>query len=821
MIKKNIKLAFRTLLRSKSFSIINIIGLGLGIGVSLLILKFVSFELSFDKHYTDYDQIYRVPLKRDTPDGTVIKASNVPALAPAITEQIPEVKFAARLFRQNITEPLCIASHKSENGIVSFNLEEAYYADPSLLDIFSYDLIAGSNLSGLKEPNTIILTQTLADKLFKHDSPIGKTISIQTGGMEHLLTELQLLVTGVIADPKKHSHLQFEALISYSTFEENFLTNLTGHWGWTQFHTYIKTTESADLQSLQQKINDLVPTTYKESLAEIGYVHESLLQPVDKIHLNSGFLEEPTSTYSKTMIIIFMIMAFFILAVAWINYINLTTAQSLKRSKEIGIRKVIGAQRTHLIHQFLTEALLFNVLGLLVGLGIVKFIEPFLESIIGRSMEWPPGFNVLSVGVILLLITIIGVIVAGGYPSLVISSYQPLKVLKGKLTVSRSGILMRKGLVVFQFMISIILITTTLFVYRQLTFMQNQDLGIDLDQTLVIKANVGGDSNYRKFNLLKERLRDIPFINSVTATSTIPAKDVASQVFSPLDNKGDEFISGIFAVDYDFIQSFGLNLVAGRSFERTYGSDTSAILVSESTAKRLGYTNVEDAINKDVFYSRFDKRLKIIGVISDYYHSSVKNDKPRLVYQLKHSINPYAPYAYYLVRFKTNNLNEALQSIETAWQTVLPEYQYDAFFLDEYFNQQYLNELRFSKLTGFFAAFAMLIGAMGLFGLVSFTFSLKIKEVGIRRALGASMISLQKHFWKDYLQLIFIAAAIATPICYFSISEWLSSYPIRIQIEWWMLMLPILALSILILLIVGRETLRVGSINPSKTLKQE
>ena len=822
MLRNYLTITFRELVRNKVFSSINILGLGIGIGISILILKFVSFEFSYDNFYEDQRQIYRIPLKRNTPDGIKIKAGNVPALAPTLRQEIPEVIYAARLFRQDITEPYCIASYKNTvDDLTSFDLENVYYTDPSIIQIFSIEMLEGNKNSALNNPNTIVLSESLAQKFFGSDRALGKTIRIRTGGMEHHRTELSLQVSGVVEDPRPNSHLQYEAMISYATFRENFMTTVENHWGWTQFYTYVKLKENADPKAFKNKLNSLTPSEWKEAWEDLGYKHESLLQPVNKIHVNSGYLEEPTHTISRSQVMIFVIMAIFVLLVAWINYINLTTARSLKRSREVVIRKIIGAQRSHLVNQFFVEALIFNIIGLFVGLGMVEITQPYLENIIGRPLEWPPGFNPFLIAGILSFMVSLGTIVSGLYPAFIISSFQPLNILKGKLLHSRQGITVRRGLVVFQFIISITLITSTLFIYRQLNHMKNQELGFNMEQTLVLKANIDPGPDYHNFKLFKQSLESYPFIKSISASSTIPSEQLDAQVFAPSDQRKEEFIAGIQAVDHDFVQTLGLNLIAGRSFEKEFGSDTTSVVINESAASQLGYSVPEEAVNNFIFYPRFNKRLKIVGVISDYYHSSVKEDKPSIILQFRHHINPYAPYDYFLTRLNTNNLQESIRKIQDEWNELFPGFPYHAFFLDTHFNQQYEEEARFSKLTGLFSIFAIFIGLIGLFGLVSFTFSLKIKEIGIRKVLGASLKDLLILFWKDYMKLITLSGVIAVPLCYFGVSGWLESYPVRIQLEWWFFAIPVLLISLLAFLIVGKEILKVALINPSESLKEE
>jgi putative ABC transport system permease protein len=803
MIKNYFKIAWRNLLKSKIFSAINIFGLAIGIAAFLLIVNYLRFEYSYDDMQVNKTRIYRVPMKVAEKDGKVQTfAFTYPAVAPAMKKDFPEVEEAVRFRRRG--------------GIVKYGDTKVvengsmYFTDPSVFKIFTFSFLKGNAETAFTELNDAVITQSTAKKYFGTADPIGKALNYNNE---------DYVVKAVLEDIPANAHLQFNILLNYNKYIQQTNGRAETSWGWSDFYTYVLLKPGADVNTLQAKMPAFAQRYMGDDMKKSGYLQTFDLQPIKDIHLRSDYDYELAGNGNLSYLKYLGIAALFILFIAWINYINLSTARSLDRSKEVGVRKVIGAGRSQLIRQFLTESLLINIIGILLGILIFLLSLSWFAGLIEKDItylkvtDWK--FWLFAVAVLLG-----GTFAAAFYPAFVLSSFQPIHTLKSATGISKGKNLLRKSLVVLQFTAAIVLIAGAIGFYRQLLFMQKQDLGINIQQTLVLTQTGNLDSSsIPSFAAFVNDVEANPAISSVTASTSVPGGEVGGS--SDFNVKGSSLGKRcrIFGIDKKFIPAYGLKMVAGRSFSNDKpNTDTAEILnviLNETGAKVLGFNDPDKMIGQELEGSGY--HCKVIGIVKDYHQESLQYSYDPIVFYPEEERN----FGFFSLKTNTNNLPALMDFVKQKWDTYFPQSPYQFSFLDERFNNQYNGDKLFSTVLWLFTVIAIIVACLGLFGLSLYTVSKRMKEISIRKVLGATVTQIAGMIAKDYVKLVLIAGVIALPVGYLLLSNWLKKYAFRISIDLWFFLLPVLMIVLIALVTVIYQSVRAAIANPVKSLRTE
>jgi putative ABC transport system permease protein len=823
MIRNLLYTVFRSVRKNVFFSALNVIGLAIGMAVFLLIAQYVRFEKSFENFIPGYENIYRITLQTYSSHVlTMASAENYPGVGPAMKSEFPEVADYARLYNMGYKNNVVITNKDAKPIPIAVKQNHFLYADSSFLPMMNYKMVKGNAATALAAPLTAVISEDYSRIYFGNEDPIGKNLLMQDDDANYEL----VTVTGVFKNLPDNTHLKFDILFSYKTLYtrgEHAIERYDKSWGRKDMYTFVKLHAGTNRENLEAKLTALVDK-YKSGLKQSQEKNVLQLQPLKDIHLKSDLAEETETNGSNRIVLFMAIIGIFILVIAWINYINLSTARTLERAKEVGIRKAIGAPKKHLIAQFLTEAALVNLFSVILAWALVAISLSWFNTLSGLSLSSAylvqPWFLLL-----LVLLWLGGAFLSGLYPAVAFSSFKPVIVLKGKMKNDFHGIALRKGLVVMQFMASIILIAGTIVVYRQLDFMTNRDLGLNIDQVLVLQrpgiANTDGQKLNAAIDAFRNELKKNPSIESVSASMTVPGKqrEYKGVIKRFGSNTKDSALLRINTMDDEFIDVFKMKILAGREFSRDYISDEdSAVILTESASRLLGFKTPGDAIGKILQVPIFDDDAKpvIVGVVNDYHQLSIKKTlEPTLflctIYRGE----------YYSVRIKTKNLSPIVDYVRSSWTKAFPGNPFDYFFLDDYFNQQYSNERKFGKLFATFAVLAIVIGCVGLFGLSSYMASQRKKEISIRKVLGASVITISMILSKNFLKLIIISIVIATPLSWLVMDKWLQDFAYRINIDWWIFVVAGLIALLIAFLTVSYQAIKAALANPVKNLRSE
>lgn len=794
MIKNYLKIAFRNLWKHKGFSIINILGLAVGMTACFLIFMYVKFELSYDKFNKNFGQIYRLNTDIKSPNEVLHWSSASAPMGPALQADYPEVKANTRIFATSF-----LIESKNEK----FQENNISFADPSIFKIFTLPFIAGDAVTALKQPFSVVLTETTAKKYFGSENALGKTLKLDS---KHPAT-----VTGVIKDVPLNSHFSFDMLISASTMEKLRLIDMK-EWGNFSNYTYLLITDANNAVKLQTKIPSFLIKHISEDQRKRGYNYDLFVEPLKDVYLDN--LRSAPVNGNLSNVYIFSIIAIFILLIACINFINLTTARATERAKEVGIRKVIGAGKNQLATQFLGESIIICLIAFLFSVLLSILLLPLFNQLSGKIIS----HNIVEHNYIFILFAIALVIgfAAGIYPALVLTNFSITSVLKGRFNASVKGILLRKSLVIIQFTISIVLIVGTIIVYNQLNYMQNQSLGFKKDQMVVLDFN--GDSTVQSTReSIKSELKQIPGVMSVSGSSTTPGNGT-SVAYTEVESRSGKMLPmnlNLYAVDYDFISQYSLKILAGRAFSAAFPTDsTQAIVVNETTAKNLGYASPADAIGKH--FLQWGRKGQIIGVVKDFHFESLQ----QTVKPLDLRIDPRS-IGVFTLQIKGGNISNTIAALKSKWNTLVPQRPFTYSFLDESFNKQYLTEERFGKLFMYFAVLAIMISCLGLLGLASYSTLQRTREIGIRKVLGATIPGIVNMLSKEFILLVFIAAIIAFPIAWFGMHNWLNDFAYRINIGWWVFAVAGIIAFMIAITTVSFQAIRAALANPVKSLKSE
>lgn len=820
MLQNYTKISFRQLMKHKVFSLINLCGLALGMAASFLIIHYVSYEMSFDTFHKNADRIYRVCHNRYQ-DGTLQyeKAQTFIPTGEAMKNDFPEVQDFTTLFKISDQAEINISYHDENGETVKFNEENVYHVKGNFLNIFSISIVSGANRITL-EPKTVLISSSVSKKYFGDTSPLNRIIHHTYNG--------DYTVVGVFEDIPDNSHLKPDFLFAWQSVSEEAQGGDATNWHWDGFYTYILLTPSAKAESIEPKLEQFTKKYLSNAQDRIGE-SKFWLQPLTDIHLSSHLSGEAGVNGNNTTVNILKGLAIFILLMAYINFINLSSAKAIDRAKEVGVRKIVGSGRSELIRQFLLESLIVNLISIILAGAIVSL----LIFQFGNTLGLPATFDVLKEKEFWIALTgllIVGSFCSGIYPAFIISSFTPMRALKGKITAIRKdfSLNLRRGMVTFQFVLAMILITGSAMIYKQVKYMNDQDLGIDINQTMVLRTFAkfgppGSDSVFiSKLEVLKHELRKNKSVKGVTATYDIPGKEHLS-LFSNFRSvrNTNELVSLYYSrIDYDFVPLFNAKLLAGRNFDLDMTSDHEAILLNKEALQTLGFDNAESAIDKDISYGREPnlRKVKIIGVV-DFRSNSFKQQNYPVVYQIN-----WAPLRYLSIKFtriEGVDVEANLASIEQQWENLFPEQPFDYFFLEEFFNRQYEPDKKFSTMLILFTGLGIFIACLGLYGLSMLIVLQRTKEIGIRKVLGASVKNLFFMVTRDFTVLIVIAGIISVPITYYSLSRWLTNYAYQTNMSWWIFLLPIVVMMLTVIVTVGQQALKASLRNPVESLRNE
>lgn len=795
MIRNYLLLAIKHLRKQKVFSVINILGLTVGITCCFMIFLFIMNEMSYDNFHKNGKNIYRIMRTGET-NGERREVPWVsPAYATALMNDYPgAIKQAVRVMPDND-----LISYKN----VSYNEKNIYLADSNFFQFFDFTLLQGNAAKALNEPNSIVLTKTSAKKYFGNDDPVGKVVQLNK--------DEQLKVTGVCDDVPVNSHLQFDMVISLSTLRSSAPPDWFTQFPSNMLFTYVQLNPSVDPLQVQKRFPAFMDKYLGEYYAASGFKMGLMIKPLDQIYFASDAFDKAKHG-NKKMVYVFMSIAILILVIACINFINLATARATDRSKEVGLRKVLGAVRKQLVGQFILESVLYAAIACLLSVGLLQLLMPAYSNLLGYELPsyWTnPWVYVFIIGVIV----VVGLL-AGSYPALMLSSFSPIDSLKGKLKRGKGGAFFRKTLVVFQFGISVLLIVSVVVIMSQMNYVRNADLGFNKEQSLIVGFdNTDISRNKQQF---KNEILSIPAVKNVSMMSGEPGGFHDSYGFEAEANPNEKYLFNTEFTDFDFVKTLGLKIIAGRDFSESFRTDSAeAVLINRTAATKLGYTP-EQAIGKWIRNtSRDSLHRRIVGVVEDYHYVSLKDPIGPLV------ISPGRDRRLALIKLSTGNLKSTINAIKKAYVSVAPAYPFEYNFLDAKFDRLYKTETRQQSVLSIFSIIAIFIACLGLFGLASYTAVKKTKEIGIRKVLGSSVQNIVLLLSKDLLKPVLIGTLIAMPVGYYAMNKWLQGFAYRIDFHWWMFAIAIIVAVSIALLTVGFQALKAAIANPVKSLRTE
>lgn len=788
MFRNYLKVALRIIFRNKIFSAINILGLSVGITVAILILMYIFNEISYDKFHENSDHIYRLVIDQEESGLHEKICVGTAAMGVDMQMHIPQIEKCVRFYNTD-----GIVSYKNKSIVIN----KLSYSDSTILDVFSFELLNGNPQTVLDAPFKIVLTQTIATKLFGDKNPIGESVLIDNSKL--------CMVTGVMQDPPENSHIQFEVLVSMSTLYEDSRYYMDWDGGWA-YYTYFLIKKGTKLSDMHENLEKLFYDNINKKYQEFGVKLTPEFQALKDIYLFSDYMGEMPESGNFSYIIVFTIVAIFILVIASINFINLTTARASKRSREVGLRKVLGATKKKLRYQFLGESLLLSFISLIIAIILIETVTPAFNQLIGKQISLYNSSNILLLLGVPGLIFFIGIL-SGIYPAFYLASFKPVHVLKGAFNKSGKNNI-RHVLVLIQFSLSVILIFSTIVIYKQIDELKRIDLGFNRENLMVITLNA--DEVKEKYKLLKNELKTIPEIINASAVSDWPGQGFTMNGYRP---EGIENPIMFYAldVDYDYFNTMGIKIIEGRNFNESFESDKKAYIVNETLLKQLGWN---DAVGK-LIHRGGDH--EIIGVTKDFKFLTLYNAVEPLVIKM----DPYLGYSYLMVRIDSEKTYDTLKKIKSKWKELFGNVPLEYFFMNDSFNKIYESEIRFYQIISYFSILAIVIACLGLYGLSVFASEQRKQEIGIRKALGASVSQITQIMIFDFIKWVIIAIIISLPIAYLLMNRLLQSIYYRIDIG-----LQIYAISGITVLLVGIFTIWIQSYkaaltDPAKVLKYE
>ena len=806
MFKNYFKIAFRNLIKHKSFSVINILGLAIGLSVGLLILLYVFNEVTFDHHIKNYQNKFRVGSHIEMQGRKVSFGQTAGPVGEAMLEEIPEVIKSSRLYMSN-------GIMAYENKV--FKEDEIIYAEPSFFDMFSVNMIVGNPKNVLETPFSIVMTEETANKYFGNENPIGKILKLDNS--------YDFTVTGIVNRLPTNTHIQYDMLISWNT-----LYQLPAHQrfvnGWMGFNykAYVELTDASQEKVVQKKLDAMV-AKYTGEIAKMFNAELSMfIQPVKDIYLYSELEDEPVKG-NLTYIMIFTAIGLFIILIACINFMNLSTARSISRLKEIGMRKVLGAERKKIINQFLSESIFLSIIGVAIALLLVTMLLPTFNRLIDQQLSLSLLFNWQIIIGLVVLTFMVGIL-AGSYPAFYTSGFQPVNALHGKLRSAKGNKLFRNSLVTFQFVISIGLIAVTIVIFGQLRYLSDRNLGFDKDHVLCV--SMSGKNMSDNYEVFKNKVDQISGVQSSTASSLLPGRGNSETYFKfeGMTENGEQILPFVEA-DYDYAKTLDIKMKMGRFFDREFPADELGMVINESLLKTLPWNDligrkIERMEMKDgkPFYREFH----VIGVIKDYNFESLHQKIRPLIITLPVQHSEFVGEINYVsAKINTANVRDVVASVESIWKEMEPARPINYFFLDESFDRLYRSEQRLGEMFIYFTILAIFVSCLGLFGLATFTAEKRTKEVGIRKTLGADTSTIAILLAKDFAKWVIIANIVAWPVAYYIISKWLESFAYKIELNFLPFILAGVIAFVIAIATISFQTVKVAYTNPAKTLRTE
>jgi len=800
MFKNYLLIAFRNLIRQKTYSIINIAGLAIGFAAFILIVLHVINEFSFDKFNKNASDIYRVCINGRISGDVFNVAVCAPPTGEAMVHDMPEVIKSVRIHRMSQTVFFSSENEKYyEDGMI--------FADSTFFEVFTFEMIMGNPETALDEPNSLVITEKLSKKYFADKDPVGRTMKLNDKD--------SFIITGVIKEVPGTSHFTFNLVSSYSTFLKMNGRESQGDWGSLNVHTYVLLAHGTDPKLVDAKF----PEFMKKNMGELSEMEsikfEPYLQPLSSIHLHSNLMAEIGTNSDINYVYAFLAVAAFIILIACINFMNLSTARSIKRAKEVGLRKVVGADRRQLIFQFIGESLILSFVGLIVGFILVEIALPLFNQLLDKDYSlklFRHGYEIVS----LIGLSVLVGILAGSYPAFYLSAFQPVKVLKGTLGNKSKKSPVRNILVILQFSISVFLIICTGFVYSQMTFIRQKKLGFDKEHLVIIPLR--GERMKDNAGNIKNELINLSCVANISSSQFIPGRDMNGRGYIPegVDEKTPWIIFSN-VVDYDYVKTMRMEIVNGRDFSKEFSTDSNAIIINETLLRKLGW---EDPMNKKITGFHYDStfELHIVGVVKDFHFRSLHDAiEPCLMYIGPENEN------YLNVRLHPGNIMESINAIQDKWEETESSFPFDYFLLDKDLDNIYRAELRIGEIFLVFTLIAIFIACLGLFGLASYNAEQRTREIGIRKALGSSVEQIVLLMSKQFMLWIILANIIAWPLAYYFMDRWLGNFAYSIQVmdQWYIFIISGLATLFIAILTVLYQAVKAALTDPVYAIKYE
>lgn len=803
MLKNYILIACRNFLRNKIFTLVNTLGLATGLTCFILIAIYVKNELSYDKHHQHSEHIYRITLDGNFGGNDIRTATTGGRVGELAENEIPEILNHTTVFKAPQSVLLRI-------GEKQFYQDDILFADSGFFNVFSYDFLAGNPEQALTHPNSVVITESLAAKCFGSEDPIGQIIEWDN--------QYSMVVRAVVRDPLHNSHLNFSALASLTTYQtDQRMWHHVNSLSIFITHNYIQVQAGTPVDLLATRLTEMIQNHMRENIEQYNMRIELVPQPITDIHLTSKLIQELEENGDYSRIYIFSAIAVLILVIACINFINLSTAVSSRRAREVGIRKVFGANRPMLFRQFMLESVMITVLSMVVAIAAVEIIYPYFTDVSGitTDMVW---FNEWNPAIIFLSLIFVVALISGFYPALVLSSYQPASVLKGKLFKSSQRPVFRNVLVITQFAISTMIIFGAVVIQQQMKFLSEKDLGIDISQVIIVPLR---DRNLiSRYETLQSELRSVPGVIDVSASSTVMGTFDQRQTYYPEGStrQNAEMLSYL-QTDYNFLDVYQAELTEGRSFSENRSIDSASVIINESMARKFGW---DQPLGKHLILpggngsGNADPRYKIIGVVKDFHFTSLHNSIEPLLIEMNPSF-----FRNLNIRISEYNVKETLQELESKWLHLVPDRPFDYFFFDQRFSSLYRAEQKMSGIFVYFSLLALFIASLGLFGLALFTTERRTKEIGIRKVFGAPVKGIIYMLLGEFAQWVLLANLIGWPVAWYFMNDWLQNFAYRIQISWWIFLIPAIITFSIAIVTVSWQSFRTAVQNPVKALRFE
>jgi len=791
MFKNYLTTAFRTLLRNKTFSLINIFGLAFGMALSILIFMYVYNELTYDDFHKNGDNIYRVALKEESKDGeSGISAITNAAVGPSMVKEFAEVKNTVRF-----SSPVGGFFNKGEK---SYKVDNICYTDSSVFTVFSFRLISGNPETALKEPFTAVLTEKTAEKMFGDENPVGQTVRYNNND--------SYLITGVVEDPPENSQLKFGALLSFTTLYK--MPNMYLNWdGGYNYYTYLLLNNNVSIENFEAKFPRFMEEQINREYRDVGWFVTLIIEPLKDVHLYSVADYDLPTKGSLSRLYIFASIAVFILLIACINFINLSTARSVKRAKEVGMRKVTGATRGQLISQFLGESILISIISLILALLIIELVQPWFNGLISANLDFFKQSNYVLI-FSLMAVTLFAGLIAGSFPAFYMSGFQPVAILKGYFNTMKGKPVLRNVLVTFQFFISVVLIVSTIIIIRQLDFLNSKSLGFDKENVVLVE--LGSETAMKKAMVIKNEFRNVAGVTSVAASTSYPGVGLTKNGYFP-EGYDNSVMIHVMDVDYDYLDLMNLKIVQGRNFSQEYGTDSTAYLINETLAKQLGW---ENPIGK---YIRRGGKHKVIGVVKDFNFSSLHDKIGPLIITIK----PWDYYYYLSVKINPESRESTIKALENTWTGIVNNEPFSYYFLDNVIVANYNMERQIAKAFIYLAIISIFIACLGLYGQAAFSTEQRTKEIGIRKVFGATAKNILSVLSVGFAKIILIANLIAWPVAWYFMDKWLLTFAFHINIVWWFFAVALVLSLIITAATIISQAIKASYTNPVEALKYE